>query len=751
MNVGQHQLSYALFSLVVAILGAWTALDLQRQVEAHQGRRRIYWLVATAFAMGVSIWTADYVAMLGYDAGMPITYDLGLTAGSLLMAIAGTAFSFLAVMAKRPTATKVALGGICMGSSIALSNYLAMGAIRIPALVSFSAPIVLASFAVAVVVSGSALTTITRSPGAMMRVVAAVILGFAMAGMHYAALSSVTFRPLPFPKGDAGLDQGTIAVLVGSGTTAVLLFGLMSAVFDRRLSAASLREAAAVADNERHLRQILTRMPLGIVAVSTHAPHDTLFTNPHADAVLDGRSPLNLPFLDPEGLALPAKDNPFRKALAGEAWPDRSMMRVARPDGRNGFLEVSATRLNDGDGTSEIVFMINDATARMDAELALNQAQKLETIGQLTGGVAHDFNNLLTPIIGGLDMLRREKDLSPRAKRVIEGATQASQRAATLVQRLLSFARRQTLQPRVVDSRSLLDGLRDLIARTLGPTIETVIDAPDSLGVRVDPSQLELAILNLAVNGRDAMPEGGRLSISTSLVQIDGHEGLTLPNGPYVRLTVADNGTGMTEDTLRRAIEPFFSTKGLGKGTGLGLSMAHGLAAQSNGEMRITSAQGSGTRIDMFLPLVDVEPEQAAEEEEGADDVRVEPVTVLVVDDEDLVRHATAEVLRDMGHEVLQASSGLAAMATLRTNPDIRLVVTDHLMPGMTGAALAGEMATLVPTIPVLIITGYANPDELPRNLPFLAKPFRQRDLARTVATLLSSTNVVRLDRARMR
>lgn len=750
MNPGQHELSYALFALAVAILGSWTALDLQRQVEAHSGRRRLYWLIASAVAMGVSIWTADYVAMLGYDAGMPITYDLRMTGASLLMAIAGTAFSFIAVMARGANATKLALGGIAMGSSVALSNYLGMGAIRIPALVSFSIPIVLTSFAVAVVVCGAAMTTISKSPGARMRALAAVILGTAVAGMHYAALASVTFSPLPVQSATGSLDQGTLAVLVGSGTITILFLALMSAVFDRRLGEVELREARSVAANEQHLRQILTRMPLGIVAISTTPPHETLFSNPQADGILGGRSPLNLPFLDGEGHALAQKDNPFRKALVGEAWPDRSMMRLARPDGRNGYLEVSATRLRDGERASEIVFMINDSTARMEAELALNQAQKLETIGQLTGGVAHDFNNLLTPIVGGLDMLRREKDLSPRALRVIEGATQASQRAATLVQRLLSFARRQTLQPRVVDSRALLDGLRDLISRTLGPTIETEIDAPVSLGVKIDPSQLELAILNLAVNSRDAMPSGGRISIATRQVTIEGHEGLSLPNGEYVRLTVCDNGTGMSEETLRRAIEPFFSTKGLGKGTGLGLSMAHGLAAQSNGEMRITSALGAGTRIDMFLPLVEIEADQSVTmDDDGGDEPRVDPVTVLVVDDEDLVRQATSEVLRDMGHEVLQASSGLTALACLKSNPDIRLVVTDHLMPGMTGAALAGEISRIAPSLPVLIITGYANPDELPRNLPFLAKPFRQRDLARTVCTMLTGTNVVRMDRSR--
>ena len=738
VHVGQHQLAYAVFSLVVAILGSWTALDLQRQVEAHRGRVRTYWLMATAVAMGLSIWTGDYIAMLGYDAGVPITYDLRMTIGSLLMAIGGTAFAFVAVQAKGPSRTKIMLGGLCMGASIALSNYLAMGAIQMPAFVRISPPVVIASFVVAVLLSSGALTTLARSPGSAMRVLAAVVLGGAMATMHYAALSAVSFQPIPVQVARDGIDQALLAVLVGSATTMLLVLGLMSAIFDRRLGAVELHKAKAVAESERHLRQIMTRMPLGIVAVSTDADNATLFTNPMAEEILGGRSPLSLPFLDPEGVALPARDNPFRRALAGESWPDRALMKIARSDGRTGFLEVSATRLHDGDVVGEIVFMITDATARMDAELALNQAQKLETIGQLTGGVAHDFNNLLTPIVGGLDMLRREKGMSPRAQRVIEGAMQASQRAATLVQRLLAFARRQTLQARPVDMKPLLEGLHDLIRRTIGPSITTSIEVPESVGVRVDPGQLELAILNLAVNSRDAMPEGGSLTISARITAVTGHEGLSLPIGEYVCVTVADDGTGMSESTLRRAIEPFFSTKGVGKGTGLGLSMAHGLAAQSNGELRITSAPGAGTRIDMFLPRIVVDTEDEVEAEAEMIEAG-ECVTVLVVDDEDLVRNATAEVLRDMGHEVLQASSGVQALGMLRGNADIRLVVSDHLMPGMTGAALATEMRTLAPAVPVLIITGYANPDELPRNLPYLAKPFRQRDLARMVGLALAN------------
>lgn len=753
MHQGHHQLSYAIFSIVVAILGSWTALDLQRQVRAHVGRTRQYWLLGAALASGISIWGMHFLAMLGFDAGMPISYDIPLTAFSLAVAVGGTAFAFVSVMhddpAGQPPKGKLAIAGVAMGSSIALMHFIGMAAMRVPATVVYSLPIVAASFAIAIAASWAALTTATRSPGPSLRAAGAVVLGLAIASMHYTAMAAVSFDPNPGATSNGGIDQSALAVLVGSATTTLLVLGLMSAVFDRRINAIALREASVSAANERHLRQILSRMPLGIIAISSRT-RDILFTNPQADAILQGRNPLSLPFLGEDGTPLPMDGNPFTRALGGDTWPDRAMSRIAVGDGRTGFLEITATALHDdAGGDGEIVFMISDATARIDAETTIAQAQKLETIGQLTGGVAHDFNNLLTPIIGGLDMLRRDQSLSPKAGRIIESAMQASQRAATLVQRLLAFARRQTLQVRNVDVKSLLVGLEDLIGRSIGPIVDTSIEAPEGLGVRADPGQLELAILNLAVNARDAMPDGGRLSISATRMTLKPSDGFKLPVGDYVCISVVDNGVGMDDATRQRAVEPFFSTKGLGKGTGLGLSMVHGLAAQSQGEMRITSSPGVGTRVDLVLPWVEIPCEEVVTESSQAASSSM-TTTVLLVDDEEIVRRATADVLIDMGHVVIEAASGIQALGLIRSNPDIGLVVSDHLMPGMTGAALAGELEIAAPDVPVLIISGYANPDELPKHLPFISKPFRRNDLIRQIDRLLAhGPNVHRISRAK--
>ena len=389
---------------------------------------------------------------------------------------------------------------------------------------------------------------------------------------------------------------------------------------------------------------------------------------------------------------------------------------------------------------------------REEALAQLHEAQKLETIGQLTGGVAHDFNNLLTPVMGNLDMLRRRVPADDlRSQRLIENALQATGRAATLVQRLLAFARRQDLQPRAVDVSSLIMGIEDLVTRSIGPTIEVAFDAPPELpAARVDPSQLELALLNLAINARDAMPRGGRLTMEVRLDEVRAGRRGRLEEGDYIRISVIDTGVGMDASTLKRAVEPFFSTKGLGKGTGLGLSMVHGLAAQSGGALALSSTPGIGTQARLWLPVAG--EEAAASEQMPAETVpAVRPATVLLIDDEELVRVGTAEMLTDLGYSVIQAGSGVEALAVLRTREaDIDLLVTDYLMPGMSGADVAQEARRLRPELPTLLMTGYTNLVQGPgAELPRLAKPFRQVELAKRLAELLEAAqmrgNVVRI------
>ena len=366
---------------------------------------------------------------------------------------------------------------------------------------------------------------------------------------------------------------------------------------------------------------------------------------------------------------------------------------------------------------------------------ALRQSQKLEAMGQLTGGIAHDFNNLLTPIIANLDLLQR-RCASLRDKRLIDGALRSADSAQILVQRLLAFARRQALQPSAVDLRSLIEGMADLIGRTIGPRIRIRLElAEDLRTAHADPNQLEMAILNLSVNARDAMPEGGTLTIRAEDAEVAEDAGLPIAPGSYLRLAVADTGVGMDETTCARAVEPFFSTKGIGKGTGLGLSMVDGLASQMGGAFRLTSEIGRGTCATLWLPAWSGEQEDV----KVSPEIEVAPRAtgiVLVVDDHDLVRTSTAELLRELGFEAIEARSGEDAAQMIHGGLHVDLVVTDHLMPGMSGVDLARFIEAHRPGTPTLLVSGYSDPAGIPSDIPCLTKPFRKAQLEEQIARL---------------
>lgn len=386
-----------------------------------------------------------------------------------------------------------------------------------------------------------------------------------------------------------------------------------------------------------------------------------------------------------------------------------------------------------------LIQLRHESEQRHAAEQRLLQAQKMESIGQLTGGIAHDFNNLLAVILGNLDLLRKRIKDDERAKRLLEGAIQGAQRGAVLTQRLLAFSRRQELTPQAVDVPQLVSGMADLLARALGPSIEIVTRFPAGLPpVNVDQNQLEMALLNLAVNARDAMPTSGTITVSAH--QEDLAEGNVhgLSRGAYVCVSVSDTGMGMDAATLARAIEPFFTTKGVGKGTGLGLSMIHGLAVQSGGTLMLKSQVGKGTTAEIWLPQGEAVARAAASDEQAPPEHRT--CTVLLVEDDALVMTATAAMLEDLGHTVVEASSAEAALSILREDTSIDLVVTDHAMPGMTGLELAERIRTGWPTTPILLASGHAElPERAELALPRLTKPFRRDELEQAIASMVTS------------
>ncbi len=421
---------------------------------------------------------------------------------------------------------------------------------------------------------------------------------------------------------------------------------------------------------------------------------------------------------------------------------------------RTAELESSALALRKLN--EQLERRIEERTHEREQALAqLFEAQKLDTIGQLTGGVAHDFNNLLTAVLGSLDLLTRRIHNDERSMRLLQNAIQGAQRGAALTQRLLAFARRQELRPETVDLLALIEGMEGLLERAVGPGILMSKLLPSDLpSVSVDANQLELALLNLVVNARDAMPLSGNLTLEAVAVRTrpgDGPKGL--PPGDYVQLSLTDTGSGMDPDTLAKATEPFFTTKGPGKGTGLGLSMVHGLAVQSGGAMAITSKLGQGTTVDLWLPRTEgtaanVAAGAAAPKLAGY--ARTAPRTILIVDDDPLVSTGTAAMLEDLGHHVIEASSGAQAIEILKEDRSIDLLITDHSMPGMTGMELAKIVRTFLPNLPMVLATGFA---ELPNGvvdalrLPRLAKPYRQEELALAVSGSFaqSASNVIAL------
>jgi signal transduction histidine kinase len=384
---------------------------------------------------------------------------------------------------------------------------------------------------------------------------------------------------------------------------------------------------------------------------------------------------------------------------------------------------------------------VEERTAEREAALAqVHEMQKVESLGQLTGGVAHDFNNLLMAVLGNLEILRKYLPEEEKLHKLIDGAIQASERGATLTKRMLAFARRQELRPETVAVPELVANMVEMLGRSLGPTIEISMEFESNVApTRVDPNQLELAILNLALNARDAMPRGGQLTISARRAQVAEGEIPGLAAGDYICVAESDTGDGMDELTLKRASEPFFTTKGTGQGTGLGLSMVDGLVAQSGGAMRIQSEIGVGTTVELWLPVSDGKPTErprtaAARRVDG-----VRPCRVLLVDDDPIVASGTAAMLEDLGHVAIDVSSGAQALELLAGDPEIDLVITDHAMPGMTGGELALAIKRRWPALPVALVSGYAElPGDLHPDLPRLAKPYKQEDLARLMALLLA-------------
>jgi PAS domain S-box-containing protein len=405
------------------------------------------------------------------------------------------------------------------------------------------------------------------------------------------------------------------------------------------------------------------------------------------------------------------------------------------------FLD-QAVLLRDADGRPiEFAGTLTDITDQRSLETQLIQAQKMDAIGKLTGGIAHDFNNLLAAVIGGLGLLDKRAPLEDDHRKILTMTKRAAEQGSELVRRLLAFARRQTLEPRAIDMAALQDAVSDLLTHTLGGLVSIDWHAQDGVWKPfADQAQLELALMNLIINARDAMPAGGTVTVLAENRSIDSAKGTDLNPGDYVLLSIKDNGTGISAEHLSKVMEPFFTTKDVGKGTGLGLSMVYGFAKQSNGAFRLDSEIGRGTTAELWLPRAPAASgtkRAVAEEETGtrASNCRLR---ILLVDDHAEVRGTTAAMLEDLGHEVVQLSSGAEALEALRGGDcDYDLMISDYAMPHLSGTEFLRAARELCPDIPSLIITGYAEEDAIddrPDGVEILLKPFTSSKLEAAVA-----------------
>jgi PAS domain S-box-containing protein len=759
---GAHDGSLVIVSILVAMLASFAALDLAARIRASSGRLRYAWLGAAAFAMGGGIWSMHFIAMLAFRLpGVEVSYDLGLTLISLVLPIAVTGFGLLVASTQLLGSSSLTVSGLVMGLGIAGMHYTGMAAMRMSAVLHHEPQWVALSILVAIAASIIALWLAFTHTTLPQRLIAALVMGMAVAGMHYTAMYGAVFTyPTSVdPNLDIGVGYKPLALWITGTTVLILMLALAAAMFDRQLADLARREAAALRQSEERFRLLVN-------GVTDHAIYmldlEGRVANWNAGAArihgFDADEIIGLHFSqlytdDDKRGDLP--NHALKTALSTGKF-DQEGWRL-RKDGSRFWASVTIDPVRNEKG--EVVGfakVTRDITERMraqkaldEAQAALVQSQKMEAIGHLTGGVAHDFNNLLMVVLSSLDLLRMQlSNADPAVARLIDNAKEGAQRGVALTQRMLAFARRQDLKPVAVDLPDLVRGMSDLLGRSVDPSVQIEMHFPLSLPkASVDPNQLELALLNLAVNARDAMTDGGTITIAAREELGGADTGLAI--GRYVSLSVRDTGQGMDEETLRRAQEPFFTTKDVGKGTGLGLSMVHGLAEQSHGRLVLKSRVGEGTTAEIWLPVAE-EPTEVAKRRPVAQATSAHPVarslSVLAVDDDPLILENTAAMLEDLGHRVARATSGERALQKMHTISSLDVVLTDEGMPGMTGLQLLERIRAQRPNMPILLVTGYSDlPSGSHPHVRRLNKPFDQSALARALEAVMSgaTTDVV--------
>jgi PAS domain S-box-containing protein len=746
-------------SILIAVLASYTALDLGGRIRIATGWSSRAWIAAASVAMGGGIWSMHFIAMLAFQTTMAVTYDFALTLLSLLLAVAVTAAGFAVVGRKGARRTDTALGGLFMGLGVVGMHYTGMAAMEMPADLQYDWLLVALSVVIAIGAATVALWLAGQQQNLPWKMVAAVAMGLAIAGMHYTGMAAATFTAaagMNHVRGYRALEQTHLALAIGGATVLLLCLALTASFYDRRFVQLAEREVTAVRRAEQRIRILLQGVtdyaiylldPQGNVASwNTGAQRIKGYA---ADEIIGQHLSR---FYTREDIDAGEPARVLETALRDgrhetEGWR-------LKKDGSRFWASAVVDCIRDEDGALlGFAKVTRDTTDRREAQKILDQAQeqlfqaqKTEAIGQLTGGVAHEFNNLLTVTLGNLEMARRflQDHVPGNAFLHIARAEQSSLRAAALTDRLLAFSRQQTLQPQPTDSNELVASMSGILRPAVGENIAVQTILADELWrINVDPNRLESALLNLVINARDAMAKGGRLTIETSNERLDPvyaarHDEVV--EGRYVMIAVTDTGTGMTSAVAERAFEPFYTTKGIGEGTGLGLSQVFGFVKQSGGHVKIYSEVGRGTSVKLYLPrfVGDVSPQHGRGDTSASLPRALHEETILIVEDEAEVRAYSCEVMTQLGYRVIEAADAPSGLAALNANPDVMLLFTDVGLPGMNGRDLAMEALRRRPDLRVLYTTGYApksvfNNGMLDQEAHLLTKPFSMAALATKV------------------
>jgi PAS domain S-box-containing protein len=731
-------------SYAVACFASYTALDLAGRVRASTGWARGGWLTTAAISMGGGIWSMHFIAMLAFLMPMPVSFDFGVTVLSLLVAIAVTGVGFYVIGTRQATALQLALSGLFMGIGIVAMHYTGMAAMRMPAALSYESTLVALSVFIAVGASIAALWLAFRTVAVWQRIWAAAVMGFAISGMHYTGMAAAVFTAhsdLHAVDGATGLAQTNLAVAIAAITFLILFLALLAAALDRQFA---LRETNLLRESEEHLRKLYRETPLPLHALGS----DGRIVQT-SDAWLE-----LLGYVREEALGGELTD--FMTGESGRryretVWPGLQRggevreveHQFVRKSGEILDVLLSArAELARGKPVRTLGGLI-DITSRKRAEEALRQSQRMEAIGQLTGGVAHDFNNLLMVISGAAEKLKRTVP-DKNATLPLGMIATAVKRGQNLTGHLLSFARRQTLESVVIDLADLMPHVSEMLKRSLRGDIEIRASAQDCpCRARVDPGELELALLNLGVNARDAMPDGGVLSLAVRKVRLSGGADVDGLCGEFVVMELKDCGIGIPSEVLPRVFDPFFTTKGAGKGTGLGLSQVYGFAKQSGGTAIIQSKQGRGTTVLIYLPATD-DPVQTDQKHPVVEDhAQTDKGTVLLVEDNEEVAGVSAAYLEQLGYTVEVTFNGSDARRKLQTGRSYDLVFSDILMPGsVAGLELARVVREYHPHIPILLTTGYSQKaqEAVREGFPILQKPYDLRSLSKAIREVRSKS-----------